>query len=117
MHNETLLSYPSLLQVTAGYNNNNDPGSKQTRPAKHIYKHENYDHGTLEHDIAIVVLNGRFEYNDKVSSINVPQAMQNFGGCMTVAGWGAVSVRSRSEVSSPTRRNDQGLSALKCQFP
>ena len=50
--------------------------------------HEEYDHGTLHNDIALIELKEEIQYNDTISPVCLPTTPAPTGGISTATGWG-----------------------------
>jgi len=57
-----------------------------------IIQHPNYDHETVDNDIALIKLHDTLHFNERVLPACLPQANEDFAGVhATVSGWGLIS--------------------------
>ena len=62
----------SVQAVGGAHNLNNPTGNEQVRKISRLIIHENWDFGTANNDIAILVLDRPFEFNNFTKPIRIP---------------------------------------------
>jgi len=70
-------------------------GAEQRRTVSRIIVHEQYDYWTNENDIAILLIDQPFQFNDNVQAVTLPRQMQDTTGDIVVSGWGRLSSGGR----------------------
>nr|QHB21574.1 venom S1 protease 3 [Platymeris rhadamanthus] len=84
--------------------------SKETKATKihivkKIYQHEGYDDSGNVNDIAILEVDPKIEFNDKVGPVCIPTAQQNHADqYVKVMGWGLTKDKSERGQASPVLR-------------
>ncbi|XP_047525821.1 chymotrypsin-2-like [Pieris napi] len=79
---------PDELSIVVGSHTLNKGGDRYK--IKKLVPHENYYRRTLKNDIAIVQIEGKFKFSDKVQPIELLKEMAPIGKKCLLTGWGLV---------------------------
>ncbi|CAG7827558.1 unnamed protein product, partial [Allacma fusca] len=83
---------PSTYQIVAGdHNINQDEGTEQRRQVVRIIRHEKYNGGTYENDIAIMQVDRPFDFNQQVGVVELAPRDYVVDKNTTAIGWGRLS--------------------------
>ncbi|XP_022124754.2 chymotrypsin-2-like [Pieris rapae] len=63
---------------------------------KNLIPHENYSKPTVKNDIAIIQIEGKFKFNNKVQPIELLKEMAPVGKTCLLTGWGYTDIRKRT---------------------
>lgn len=73
-------------------------GDEQRRTVQRLITHENYKGGVGPDDIAVIMVDRPFIFNDKVRAIRLPAANSYPVGNANVTGWGSTSQVNRLKI-------------------
>jgi len=83
---------PATYEIVAGdHNINVVEGTEQRRQVTKIIRHEKYNSGTYENDIAIMEISPPFELNGVVGTVDLPEAGYVVDKETVAIGWGRLS--------------------------
>ncbi|XP_055613475.1 trypsin-1-like [Uranotaenia lowii] len=91
-HCKTSYSEKGYIEVVAAEHDTSvTEGSEQRRMVASFIVHEDYDGEVGPNDIAIIRVTEQFNLNDKVATVQLPKALEEFEGEAMLSGWGSIS--------------------------
>ncbi|CAG4926775.1 unnamed protein product [Colias eurytheme] len=89
----TIDAHPDNITVVAGTNSLSSSGLRYD--LDEIINHENYNRTTLENDIALLRIDGEFEYSSNIASIALAEQPTPAGTECVLSGWGYIDYYDR----------------------